>query len=213
MALTFHYGSGSPYNWRVWLALEHKRIPYELKMLSFSEGDTKKPEYLAINPRGRVPAIVDDGFALYESAAIVDYLDEKYSGEPRLFPGDIRQRALVRRMVREADQYFATAMEQLVEHILFTPPEKRSQEPIAKARAVIGEELAMWESLIAGDYLAGPLSAADFTLYPQIALVLRMDRQHPDLNARVLIGPKLTAWMARIEALPFFRRTWPSHWK
>ncbi len=213
MPLTFYYGAGSPYTWRVWLALEHKRIPYELKQLSFSEGDQKKPEYLAINPRGRVPAIFDDGFALYESAAILEYLDEKYSAEPRLFPGDARQRALVRRMVREADQYFAEALEDLVENILFTPPEKRSQEPIAKARAMIGKELAMWETSIAGDYLAGPLSAADFALYPQIALVLRMDKQHPDLNARVLIGPKVSAWMARIEALPFFRKTWPAHWK
>lgn len=93
MPLTFYCGSGSPYTWRVWLALEHKRIPYELKQMSFSEGDQKKPGYLAINPRGRVPAIVDDGFALYESAAILEYLDEKYPGEPRLFPGDAGQRA------------------------------------------------------------------------------------------------------------------------
>jgi len=51
MPLTFYYGSGSPYSWRVWFALEHKRIPYELKVLSFSAGDLKKPEYAAINPR------------------------------------------------------------------------------------------------------------------------------------------------------------------
>lgn len=78
---------------------------------------------------------------------------------------------------------------------------------------MIGKELAMWETLIAGDYLAGPLSAADFTLYPQIALVLRMERQQPDLNARALIGPNAAAWMARVEALPFFRKTRPAHWK
>jgi len=42
--LTFYYGSGSPYAWRVWLALEHKAIAYELKMISFSAGDLKKPE-------------------------------------------------------------------------------------------------------------------------------------------------------------------------
>ena len=213
MPLTFYNGSGSPYAWRVWLALECKRIPYEMRLLSFSDGDAKKPGYLAINPRARVPAIVDDGFALYESAAIVEYLDEKYASEPRLFPGNAAQRALVRRMVREADQYFATAIEQLVENILFTAPEKRSVEPIGKARAAIGEELALWETLIAGDYLAGPLSAADFTLYPQIALLLRMQRQQSDLNARELIGPKVSAWMGRIEALPFFRATWPPHWK
>src|SRR5262245_45691355 len=51
MALTFYYASGSPYAWRVWLALEHKRIGYELKTLSFSAGDLRKPEFSAINPR------------------------------------------------------------------------------------------------------------------------------------------------------------------
>ena len=47
MALTFYYGSGSPYAWRVWFALEHKQVPYELQVMSFSAGDLRKPEYLA----------------------------------------------------------------------------------------------------------------------------------------------------------------------
>jgi glutathione S-transferase len=109
MALTFYYASGSPFAWRVWLALEHKGIPYEIRILSFDKGDLEKPEYLALNPRHRVPAIVDDGFALYESAAIVEYLEDRWPGEPRLVAGDVRQRALQRRMVREADAYFAEA--------------------------------------------------------------------------------------------------------
>ena len=71
MALTFYYGAGSQYAWRVWLALEHKGVPYERKVLSFSDGDLRKPEFLALNPRGRVPVIVDGGASLYESAAIV----------------------------------------------------------------------------------------------------------------------------------------------
>lgn len=64
MALTFYYGSGSPYAWRVWLALEHKAIAYDLKTISFSAGDLKKPEFLKINPRHKVPAITDDNLAL-----------------------------------------------------------------------------------------------------------------------------------------------------
>src|SRR5262249_4157483 len=76
MALTFYYGSGSPFAWRVWLALEHKHIPYTFKRMQFDNGDLHTPEYLAINPRHKVPAIVDDGFALYESAAIVEYLED-----------------------------------------------------------------------------------------------------------------------------------------
>ena len=100
MAIILYYGSGSPYAWRVQLALEHKALPYERKVLSFSAGDTRKPEFLALNPRHRVPVIVDDDFVLYESNAIVEYLDEAYpaTGAP-LFPGDARTRALVRRLI------------------------------------------------------------------------------------------------------------------
>ncbi|HTS52132.1 MAG TPA: glutathione S-transferase family protein [Burkholderiales bacterium] len=212
MALIFYYGSGSPYAWRVWLALEHKRVAYDHKTLSFSAGDLRKPEYLAINPRHRVPAVVDDGFALYESVAIVEYLDEKYPG-PKLFPGDARQRALVRRMVQEADQYYAVAMEKLVDQVLFTPQDKWDPDKIDEGRQGLTRELAQWESLIRGHYLAGELSAADFTLYPLIALTLRMEKKKPDLALSGAIGPTVAAWIKRIEALPYFQKTWPPHWK
>ena len=164
MALTFFYASGSPYAWRAWLALEHKRIPYEMKTLSFAAGDLRKPEYLALNPRHKVPVIVDDGFALYESAAILEYLDERWPGEPRLFSTDLRERAVQRRMVREVDQYVAAAMSGLAEAILFTPQEQWSEDRIANASANMQKELAMWEAAPTGEYLASALSAADFTL-------------------------------------------------
>ena len=212
MALTFYYGSGSPYAWRVWLALEHKHIAYELKTMSFSAGDLRKPEYLAINPRHKVPAIVDEGFALYESAAIVEYLDEQYPGL-KLFPGDVRQRALVRRMVQEADQYYALAMEKLVDQVLFTAPDKWDAGKISDGRQGVAKELSLWEGLVRGDYLAGELSAADVTLYPLIALSVRMEKRKPDLDLRSAIGPRIAAWMKHIEALPYFQKTWPPHWK
>jgi len=212
MALTFYYGSGSPYAWRVWLALEHKRIAYELKILSFSAGDLCKQEFSAINPRQKVPAIMDDGFALYESVAIVEYLDEKYAGA-KLFPGDVRGRALVRRLVQEADQYYAHAMDKLADQILFTPQEQWNADEIAEGKRAVAQELARWETLLQGDYLAGELSAADFTMYPLVALSLRMDKKSPSLDLRSAIGPRTGAWMKRVEALSYFQKTWPPHWK
>jgi glutathione S-transferase len=213
MALTLYYLSGSPYAWRVWLALEYKGIPYELKTMSYDTGDFKRPDFLALNPRHRVPVIVDDGFALYESAAIVEYLEDKQPDEPRLFSADLRSKAVQRRMVREADQYFAPALEELVDALLFTPKERWSEERIAAARTAIKEELAIWEGVIAGDYLAGPLSAADFTLFPQIALVRRMDQRKPGLWTANLLGPQMNAWMRRVEAQPYVQTTWPPHWR
>ena len=213
MALTFYYGSGSPYAWRVWLALEQKSLAYDLRAISFSDGDHKKPEFLKHNPRHRVPVIVDVDFSLYESAAILEYLDEQYSSGPSLFPGDTKRRAVIRRLVREADAYVTDAMDPLIDLVLFTKRENWDPEAISKAYGKFGEELAKWEPVVAGDYLAGELSAADFTLYPMLALCLRMDIRKPDLNVAGLIGPKLGAWLKLIESLPYFSKTIPPHWK
>jgi glutathione S-transferase len=214
MALTFYYGSGSPYAWRVWLGLEHKQIPYEQKTVSFSAGDLTKPEFLALNPRHKVPTIVDEGFALYESVAILEYLEERHRSGPALFPGDIRNRAVVRRLVQEADQYYALAMEELVEEILFKPQEQWNAQRIGSGRERLTAELAMWERAVPdGAFLAGEVSAADFTLYPLIALTQRMQKKKPDLEVQAMIGPKVAAWMTRVEGLAYFQKTWPPHWK
>ena len=213
MALTFYYGSGSPYAWRVWLALEHKGIAYEMKTVSFSAGDLAKPEYVALNPRSKVPTITDGDFSLYESAAILEYLEEQYSTGKVLFPGSVRQRATIRRLVREADEYLAHALERLVDHVLFTNREKWNLQEIAAGREAFLKELDTFESYLHGDWFGGELSAADFTLYPIIALCVRMEKKKTDLNITGSIGPKIAAWMKRIEALPYYDKTYPPHWK
>ena len=87
--ITFYFGSGSPYAWKIWLALEHKKLSYEAKRMAFDNDDLKTPEFTAVNPRQKVPALWDNGFAMYESAAILEYLEDRYrdSGEP-LWPKD-----------------------------------------------------------------------------------------------------------------------------
>jgi glutathione S-transferase len=214
LALTFYYGAGSPYAWRVWLALEHKAIPYERKVLSFADGDPKKPDYLAINPRGKVPAIVDGDFRLYESTAIVEYLEDAYPDYgKRLFPGSVRDRALVRRLVCEADNYFVPPINRLLQRVLFAKREEWDPERIAAARDEVAGELVRWAGPTDGNYLAGALSAADFTLYPMIAISLRCEKRKPDLALRERIPARMLAWMARVEALPFFEKTFPANWK
>jgi glutathione S-transferase len=126
MALDFYYGSGSPYAWRVWLALEHKGIPYTLKLMSFDTGDFEKPEFSKINPRRKVPAIVDDGLALYESSAIVEYLEDRRPGVAPLFSADIRERATQRRLICEADEYFAAPLKSIFGAIMEKSPPPRS---------------------------------------------------------------------------------------
>jgi glutathione S-transferase len=214
LALTFYYGAGSPYAWRVWLALEHKLIPYERKVLSFAAGDLKQPEFLALNPRGKVPVIVDGALTLYESAAIVEYFEDAYPDYGRrLFPGSVADRALIRRRICEADNYLAAAGNRLQRLVLFTKEEEWNAERITAARDELLAELDRWGREIRGDYLAGPLSAADYTVYPLIALALRCERKKPDLGLRAALPARINSWMQGVEMLPFFPRTWPAHWK
>jgi len=213
MAVTFYYGSGSPYAWRVWLALEHKAIPYEFKLLSFSEGDTRKPDFTALNPRQKVPVIVDDGFVLYESLAILEYLEDRWPDRPRLYSTDARERAVQRRLMLEADDYLSSTMDKVIQAILSPPKGEDAADIVAEGTTALQAELARWNTLVGGDYLVGALSAADFTLYPRLALIPRFAKRKPDAVPADLIGPKLQAWMVRMEKLPVVQKTWPPHWK
>lgn len=213
--ITFHYASGSPYAWRVWFALEHKQLPYEQKLLSFSAGDLAKPEFAALNPRRKVPVIVDDGFSLYESGAILEYLEDRYphAGRP-LLPTDIKKRAIARRIIREADAYLAAAMEALADQILFTPREQWDEGVIQSRKKEFLAELVHWERYFSTEGTSTrPVDAVDLTLYPIFALAFRFDLKKPDLMLRTLVGPKLSEWLARVEALPYFAKTVPPHWK
>lgn len=215
MSLVFYAASGSPSAWKVWLALEHKAIPYDLRMLSLSANDQKKPEFLAINPRGKVPAIVHDGISLYESSAIVEYLEERWP-ESTLLPGDARRRADLRRQCAEAQLYLDAALEKLVDHTIYAaslPGGTADPSVIAAARQEIAAEASHWERSIGDPFAAGPLSLVDFTLYPILALARRMGARAPELEISELFTEGIAAWMKRVEALPYFERTYPPHWR
>lgn len=212
--ITFYYGSGSPYAWRVWLALEYKELAFDLRQMSFSTGELKSADYLRINPRGKVPAIEDNGFSLYESSAIVEYLEDRYPGSgAALFPGDARTRARIRCLVNEADVYLDAASRRLLQAVLFTKQEHWDEDRINAGRNAVAAELSNFENRLSGEFYVDAISAADFTIYPMIALLLRMDLRKPDLGMASLVGPKMSAWMKRIEAMPLYTRTYPPHWR
>lgn len=212
MAITLYGGSGSPPVWKVWLTLEHKNIPYQLKMLSFDAGDQKKPEFLAINPRGQVPALVDDDFVVAESTACAEYLEEKWP-QPTILPGGPRERATARRVALEVS-YLNGAFEHLRDHTVNA--QKGTADPAempGKVMAVV-QEITSLEKGLRGAYAAGDaLSLADFSLYPVLALIRRIAGRFEVKPLIDAIGPRLQAWMGTIEALPYFDKTYPPHWR
>lgn len=213
MSMTFYCGSGSPYAWKVWLTLEHKQIPYDFKLLSFDRGDLKTPEFRALNPRGRVPIIVHDGFALRESAAIAEYLEEQFP-KPPLLPADAQARATVRRLMLEVDNDLSRAANALMDETTFRGAgQAEDRAKIDAAQDALLEELRRWETQLTADYLVGALSLADFTAYPWLRMLRRIDERQPNNGLGDRLPPRLAAWMKRIEALPYYAKTIPPHWK
>jgi glutathione S-transferase/GST-like protein len=90
------YTASTPNGWKASIALEEMGLDYTVKKIALMEGEQKKPEFLAINPNGRIPAIIDhdvnDGLAVFESGAILIYLAEKTG---QFMPSDVAGRSQV----------------------------------------------------------------------------------------------------------------------
>src|SRR3989442_14604630 len=88
---------------------------------------------------------------------------------------------------------------------LSLPQDKRNDAAIAAAKDKFLAELPHWKRAVTAagkDFLLGAVGAADFTVYPFFALALRTQKRHPSLRLDAAVGPQLTAWMRRVEALP-----------
>lgn len=211
MAFTLYYGSGSQFSWRVHLAIEHKRAPYEAKLVSFSAGEHKTDEFAQLNPRRKVPAVRDDDFALFESAAIVEYIEERFADGPALFPDDVRGRATARRLIREIDSYLARPHEELIEELFFKREPEWNLERIERARTTLLGEVAYFERALDGS--SGTSPAVDYTLYPFVAQFRRFEKRKSDIGLTNALGPVLRSLVERVQALPFYDSTYPPHWR
>jgi len=215
MALDFYHGHGSPYSWRVWLALEHKAVAYNLKLLSFSDKATSKPEFIALNPRHTVPTVVDDGHSLWESLAILEYLDERFSSVAKLYPGDAKARARVRRLIQEMQGYLgAEGIDAITGELFFKHDGDPDMKRVEEGRKRVAEELAYFAKEVQGKFLVGDTPcAADFVFYPYLGYVWRIGVRKPETKMEELMPAPMAEYKKRVEALPYFDKTFPPHWR
>jgi glutathione S-transferase len=219
MSIELHWLSGSPYAWRVMLALELKGVAYASRLHQLSTGELQSAEYLALNPRGRVPTLVDDGFVLYESLAILAYLDRKFPA-PSLFGQSARETGLIWRHIAEYTAYTDPATEALILPLYFGTAREHAAS-VKEAAATLHVELGRLEAaLTENPFLAGAgPSAADLVVYPHVKSIERAASKDAarDLDLDLLPlparWPQLGKWMARIEALPGYQKTYPPHWR
>jgi glutathione S-transferase len=219
MALEVYWVSGSPFSWRVLLTLEVKRLPYQSKLLMSSKQENKSPEYLVLNPRGKVPTLKDGDFVLYESLAIMVYLDSEYPERP-IFGSAPRETGTIWRLVSEDISYLCDPIEKVIGPLFFGSAAEKESE-IRAAATTIHQELAHLEAVVAkSPWLASAaISAADIVVFPWIQTLLRAAAKEAakPLNLGFLPFdvryPHLAAWVRRIEAIPGYERTYPPHWK
>ena len=188
------YTAATPNGFKVSIALEELGLPYKVIPLDFATMEQKKPEFLAINPNGRIPAIVDHDegdFAVFESGALLIYLAEKTG---RLMPQDMKGRSRVLQwlmfqmggvgpMMGQANVFYRYFPEKIPAAI------ERYQKEGRRLFEVLDGHLAHHE------YLADEYSIADIATWPWVRI-----HDWSGISIEGLVH--LQAWMARMEARP-----------
>lgn len=185
------YTATTPNGRKVSIALEELGLPYALHALNLKAQEQKAPDYLRINPNGRIPAIVDDGFAVFESGAILIYLAEKTG---RLLPADVQGRSRVVQwlmwqmgglgpMQGQANVFFRYFPEKI------QPAIDRYQNEVKRLFGVMDTRLAK------ANHLADEYSIADIACYPWVA---QADWSGVPLDP----FPNLSRWFASLSARP-----------
>lgn len=201
-----HIVPGSPFSRSVLAMLEEKGARYRLTPVG--PGTLRSPQHLSRHPFGRVPVLEDGDFRLYETQAILRYLD-RVLPEPALTPADPRRAARMDQLMNVNDWYLFHGVANVIgfQRIVgprlmgLTPDEGACAAAMPKARAVFDELAGL---LGAQPYFTGDtLSLADLLLAPQIDFL----QQTPEWESLSASHPNLGRWLARMNARPSFAAT------
>ena len=181
--------------------LEEVGAPYELARIDIAAGDQKRPEYLALNPNGAVPTLVDGDLVLYESAAICQYLADKFSDRRLAPPVGTPARGLYYQWVHYAMASLEEPVVAVFLHTIRKPEAERVPAIAAEARAKLGTVFGVIERALAGrEYLLGrEFSVADVMVGSTLAWARLMGLVSD-------VQPNLSAYLARLIARPAYQR-------
>jgi len=182
---------------KVRIALLEKGLEFERVNVDLAKREQKNPEYLKIHPFGQVPALDDEGFIVYDSTIINEYLEDEYP-YPALMPQDSEGRARARLMEDFRDTRFNPPFVKLI-YEMRKPEAERDGTILAAASAEINQCFDRIEKELQGkEYLAGTFSLADIAFMANFDLLERF---------QIPVDPKYvntTAWIARLKARPSF---------
>ena len=184
---------------KVLWAAEELGLKYERVDAGMQHGVVNTPEYKKMNPNSLVPTIQDDGFALWESHAIVRYLAAKH-GAGTLWPSDLKQRADADRWMDWAYTFQAN-FRAVFWGLVRTPAEKRDMKAIEEARKKCGELLAIPDAALAERPFFGgnALTIGDIPLGCHVQLWMRLPIERPE-------HANLKRWFERLCARPAYKK-------
>ena len=201
------------------LALEIKGIEYHSQRFEVSKNEHRTSEFLALNPRGKVPVMQFQTFVIRESLAILTYLD-RLGDSQYLFGSDAISTAQTWQWIMDYNNFLGRDLETIVP-MLFRDTVNAHFEEFLEASASVKNELTTLDThLHDHHYLVGSaLSAADIILYPRLqwlkrALVKSLETTAiADLAHALGNCHHLQQWERVIESIPGFEDTYPPHWK
>ncbi len=172
--LTLYQGERSSSSWRVRLALTFKAVPYKGVLIDLSRGEASTDSYLKLNPMAQIPCLVVDGYALSESMAILEWLEETYPTPP-LLP----KAPLARAQVRQMALAIVAGTQPLQSGGVLRRHSDDKIEQRKFAQYWIKRGLESFEVLslrTRGDFCFGnTITMADLMLLPQVANAVRME--------------------------------------
>ncbi len=183
---------------KVRIALLEKGLEFERINVDLSKREQKNPEYLKIHPFGQLPALDDEGFIVYDSTVINEYLEDEYPYPP-LMPSDSEGRARARLLEDFRDTHFNPYCVQIM-YEARKPEGERDAQRIDNAKTQISACFDRIERELQGkEYLVGSFSLADIAFMANLDLLERLSIP-VDANKH----KHTTAWIARLKARPSY---------
>jgi glutathione S-transferase len=214
-----HWISGSPNSWRVLLTLAFKGIEFQSQRINPEKWDPMGSGFLKLNPRAKVPVLEDGDTIIYESIAIMTYLESKHP-DIVIFGENPAQSGLIWQRIAELIHYTLEPVYE-ISRLLMRDTALDDVSHSKQLVKVISTEIKKIDSLLGKtSYMAGnKISAADIYAYPAIAFLEKMlilpATKYLDIDFYPIPDklPNLSDWMCEVEKMPGFETAYPPHWR
>jgi len=187
---------------KVLCTLAEKAVEAQFELVNLARGEHKTPEHLERNPFGVIPALDDDGFTIYESRAIIRYLDQRFPNPP-LTPTDVRECGRMNQWISVEQSYFSAPTIKLLKQTIWNPSKERDEKVIKESTAQLDHALEVLdEALATAPYLAGAsFSLADISFMPYVGYLF-------PAGAGELVDNRThtRAWWQRVSERPSWKK-------